>query len=51
MLFNSFKVTSLLALTSIADGMAFKHKRSAETGLTLFAYGVGRGLPLIYADG
>ncbi|PVH70989.1 hypothetical protein DL98DRAFT_540402 [Cadophora sp. DSE1049] len=35
----------------MANGMAFKQKRSAEAGVSLYAYGIEEGFPIVYADG
>lgn len=50
MLFTSSNFASLMALGSIANAAAM-FRRESVSGVTLYAYGIGSGLPLIYADG
>ncbi|KAK2625166.1 hypothetical protein QTJ16_005535 [Diplocarpon rosae] len=44
-------IASVLALSSLATGTQVHPKRSQQTNVALYAYGVGAGLPIIYADG
>ncbi|KAH6722250.1 hypothetical protein BKA61DRAFT_729623 [Leptodontidium sp. MPI-SDFR-AT-0119] len=50
MLFTTSNIASLMALSSIANAAAF-FRRESVSGVTLYAYGIDSGLPLIYADG
>ncbi|KAK0116913.1 hypothetical protein ONS96_012759 [Cadophora gregata f. sp. sojae] len=50
MFFTKSNIASLIALASLANAAAI-FRRESVSGVTLYAYGIGSGLPLIYADG
>ncbi|KAH7407625.1 hypothetical protein BKA64DRAFT_706033 [Cadophora sp. MPI-SDFR-AT-0126] len=50
MLFTTSNIVSLMTFGSIVNAAA-TFRREAVSGVTLYAYGIDTGLPLIYADG